>query len=75
MTTNHPIAALAPQTAAPPRLEKVAAAALRMSVSVCHVYREVKAGRLRLVKISARASAIPQADVDAWIQARIEGSK
>ena len=52
-------------------LEKVPHAARRMGVSVSQAYREVKAGRLLLVKIGERASAIPSTSVDAWIQSKI----
>lgn len=54
-------------------LEKVPHAARRMGISTCQAYREIKAGRLGpLVKIGERASALPAAAVDAWIQARID---
>lgn len=54
-------------------LEKVPHAARRMSISTCQAYREIKAGRLGpLVKIGERASALPSAAVNAWIQAKIE---
>lgn len=52
-------------------LEKIPAAARRMGVSISQAYREIKAGRLRLVKLGARASAVPVQDVDSWIEARI----
>ena len=61
--TNH---------AQPIALEKVPAAAVRMACSTVHAYREIKAGRLGpLVKLGARASALPSASVDAWILAKI----
>ena len=54
------------------RLERIPDAARRMGVSVSHVYREIKAGRLwPLVKLGARASAVPATAVDRWIDARI----
>ena len=66
---NSSIPALATVAA----LEKVPHAARRMSISTCQAYREIKAGRLGpLVKIGERASALPSAAVDAWIQAKIE---
>jgi len=55
-----------------PAIERVPAAARRMSISVSQVYREVKAGRLLLVKLGERASGIPVSSVDAWIQLRID---
>lgn len=61
--------------AARPAIEKVPAAARRMGVSVSQVYREVRAGRLQLVKLGERASGLDVAAVDAWILARIEASQ
>lgn len=56
-----------------PAIERVPTAARRMAVSVSQVYREVKAGRLGpLVKLGERASGLPVAAVDAWIQAKID---
>ena len=53
-------------------LEKIPAAAGRMGCSISQTYREIKAGRLGpLVKIGARASAVPAASVDSWIAQRI----
>jgi predicted DNA-binding transcriptional regulator AlpA len=44
-----------------------------MGISTCQAYREIKAGRLGpLVKVGERASALPAAAVDAWIQAKIQ---
>lgn len=60
--------------AARPAIEKVPAAARRMGVSVSQVYREVRAGRLHLVKLGERASGLPAAAVDAWIQAKIDAA-
>jgi len=57
-------------------LEKIPAAAQRMGCSVSQCYRELKSGRLSpLVKIGARASAVPAEAVDGWIAARIAESK
>ena len=54
------------------RLERIPQAAGRMGVSPSQVYREIQAGRLGpLVKIGARASALPADSVDGWITARI----
>lgn len=58
-----------------PAIEKVPAAARRMGVSVSQVYREVRAGRLRLVKLGERASGLDFAAVDAWIQAKIDAAQ
>lgn len=53
-------------------LEKIPAAAQRMGCSTSQAYREIKAGRIGpLVKLGARASAVPASSVDAWIAARI----
>ena len=62
----------APATVA--ALEKVPHAARRMGVSVSQAYREVKAGRLLLVKLGERASGLPAAAVDAWIQSKIDAA-
>lgn len=62
-------------TAGRPAIERVPMAARRMGVSVSQVYREIKAGRLGpLVKIGERASALPAAAVDAWIQSKIDAA-
>jgi excisionase family DNA binding protein len=58
-----------------PAIERVPTAARRMGVSVSQVYREVKAGRLLLVKLGERASGLPVAAVDAWIQAKIDAAQ
>ncbi|WP_374510567.1 helix-turn-helix transcriptional regulator [Niveibacterium sp.] len=43
-----------------------------MSISTAQAYREIKAGRLGpLVKLGARASAVPTESVDRWIAERI----
>jgi len=53
-------------------LEKIPAAARRMGVSISQAYREIKAGRIGpLVKLGARASAVPAESVDSWVAARI----
>lgn len=62
-------------TAARPAIEKVPAAARRMGVSVSQVYREVRAGRLQLVKLGERASGLAVAAVDGWIQAKIDAAQ
>ncbi len=55
-----------------PRLERVPVAAKRMGLSTSQAYREIAAKRLGpLVKLGARASAVPASSVDAWIAARI----
>ena len=60
----------------PVALEKIPTAARRMGVSTSQAYREIKGGRLGpLVKLGARASAVPADSVDAWIVARIEEAK
>lgn len=56
-------------------LEKIPAAARRMGVSISQAYREIKAGRLQLVKVGLRASAVTSDSVDAWIVARIAEAK
>ncbi len=62
-------------TAARPAIEKVPAAARRMAVSVSQVYREIRAGRLELIKLGERASGLDVAAVDAWIQSKIDAAK
>ena len=53
-------------------LEKIPAAAQRMGCSTSQAYREIRSGRIGpLVKLGARASAVPASSVDAWIAARI----
>lgn len=58
-----------------PAIEKVPTAARRMAVSVSQVYREVRAGRLKLIKMGERASGLDSAEVDAWIKAKIMASQ
>lgn len=60
---------------ASPALEKIPAAARRMGVSTSQTYREIRAGRLQLVKVGLRASAVTSESVDAWIAARIAEAK
>lgn len=58
-----------------PAIERVPTAARRMSVSVSQAYREIKAGRLGpLVKLGERASGLPVAAVDSWIQSKIDAA-
>jgi excisionase family DNA binding protein len=61
-------------TAARPAIDKIPTAARRMGVSVSQVYREVRAGRLQLVKLGERASGLDVAAVDAWIQSKIDAA-
>lgn len=56
----------------PPGFESVAQAVKRMAVSSAKFYREVKAGRLVLVKIGARAVAVQSSEVDAWLDAQLK---
>lgn len=56
---------------AAPSLEKIPAAARRMGVSVSQFYRIAKRDGLRIIKVTDRASAVPQSDVDGWINERI----
>jgi predicted DNA-binding transcriptional regulator AlpA len=56
---------------APATLEKIPSAARRMGVSVSQFYRIARRDGLRIIKVTERASAVPQADVDAWISERI----
>ena len=61
--------------AARPAIEKVPAAARRMSISTSQAYREIRAGRLRLIKLGERASGLETAAVDAWIQSKIDAAQ
>ena len=45
-----------------------------MAVSVSQVYREIRAGRLELIKLGERASGLDVAAVDAWIQSKIDAA-
>lgn len=58
-----------------PAIDKIPTAARRMGVSVSQVYREVRAGRLQLVKLGERASGLDVAAVDAWIQSKIDAAQ
>jgi hypothetical protein len=62
----------APATVA--ALEKIPHAARRMGLSVCGLYREAKAGRITIVKVGVRASAVSTLQVDKWIIDKIEAS-
>jgi predicted DNA-binding transcriptional regulator AlpA len=46
-----------------------------MGISTCQLYREAKAGRLCIVKVGSRASAVSAAAVDAWIQSKIDAAQ
>lgn len=62
-------------TADRPAIERIPTAARRMGVSISQTYREIKAGRLGpLVKLGERASGLPAAAVDAWIQSKIDAA-
>jgi predicted DNA-binding transcriptional regulator AlpA len=62
-------------TAGGPAIERIPTAARRMGVSISQAYREIKAGRLGpLVKLGERASGLPVAAVDAWIQSKIDAA-
>jgi excisionase family DNA binding protein len=56
-------------------LEKIPHAASRMGISTCHLYREAKAGRLTIIKVGVRASAVSSQEVDQWIAGRIAAAK
>ena len=60
-----------PSPATVAALEKIPTAARRMGVSVSQFYRIAKRDGLRIIKVTERASAVPQTDVDAWISERI----
>lgn len=64
-----------PEAGTSPALEKVPHAARRMGVSTSQAYREIRAGRLQLVKVGMRASAVTSDSVNAWIAARIAEAK
>lgn len=57
------------------KLEKIHAAAARMAISIPQVYREAKAGRLTIIKLGPRASALESGQVDAWITSRIAAAQ
>lgn len=71
MQESKPIPA--PATVA--ALEKIPHAARRMSISTCQLYREAKLGRLKIIKVGARASAVSSLEVDNWIAERIAAAK
>ena len=60
---------VSPETVA--ALEKIPHAARRMGMSTSNFYRTAKRDGLRIIKVSERASAVPEEDVTAWIQRRI----
>ena len=63
-----------PRSVSPARavaLEKIPTVARRMGMSVSQFYRTAKRDGLRIIKVSERSSAVPQEDVDAWINQRI----
>ena len=70
MTSN--IKTYPPTHGHPAALEKIPTAARRLGVSVSQFYRIARRDGLRIIKVTDRASAVPQADVDAWIQSRID---
>ena len=60
-----------PSPTAVSSLEKIPSAAHRMGVSVSQFYRIAKRDGLRIIKITERASAVPEIDVTNWINERI----
>lgn len=58
-----------------PSLEKIAVAARRMGVSVPWFYAVAKRDGLTIVKLGARASAVPSEQIDSWINSRIGNAK
>lgn len=69
--------ALANDLAALPSLERVPVAAKRMAVSTAQAYRELRNGRHPgpIVKLGPRASAVPVASTNQWIQARLSEAR
>ena len=68
-------APVAPEALAPVpvlALEKIPSAALRMGISVSQFYRIAKPEGLRIVRVTGRATAVLQSDVDNWINERIK---
>lgn len=63
----------APATVA--ALEKIPHAARRMGISTCQLYREAKAGRISIIKVGVRASAVSSSAVDAWIASKIAAAQ
>ena len=70
-TTSNAPTIRHPSPAAVAVLEKIPTAARRMAMSVSQFYRTAKRDGLRIIKVSERSSAVPQEDVDAWINQRI----
>lgn len=70
-STPHLPAHGLPSPATVAALEKIPMAARRMGVSVSQFYRIAKRDGLRIIKVTERASAVPQTDVDTWINTRI----
>lgn len=58
-----------------PTLEKIPHAAKRMGISPCQLYREAKAGRIKIIKVGARASAVSTGAVNQWIFDRIQAAE
>ena len=71
MTNTTPQPQSTPSPAQVAALEKIPAAARRMGMSVSQFYRIAKRDGLRIIKVSDRASAVPECDVSDWIQKRI----
>ena len=67
----HPVTSETSSPASVAALEKIPVAARRMGVSVSQFYRIAKRDGLRIIKITERASAIPETDVTNWINERI----
>lgn len=67
----HPVVSETLSPASVAALEKIPAAAHRMGVSVSQFYRIAKRDGLRIIKITERASAVPEIDVTNWINERI----
>lgn len=64
---RHPAASL-PFAGKQLLMEKIPGAAARLDVSRSTIYRLIAEGRLRTVKLSARAVRVVSADVDALVQ-------
>jgi len=67
----QPVASGTPSSASVAALEKIPVAARRMGLSVSQFYRIAKRDGLRIIKITERASAVPEIDVTNWINERI----
>lgn len=72
---HHMTTSFKPAPATLAALEKIPHAARRMGISTCQLYREAKAGRLTIIKVGARASAVSSQEVDQWIADRITAAK